>query len=55
MKKIFLSLFSLCFTLVAMAEPIGKQTALYTAQAYMLAKGKNINASQIPFKAQKKE
>ena len=36
------------------AEPISKQAALYTAQAYMLAKGKNINTTQKPFKAPRK-
>ena len=54
MKKIILSLLGFCFTFATMAEPIGKQTALYTAQAYMLAKGKNINASQTPFRAIRK-
>ena len=37
-----------------MAGPIGKQAALYTAKAYMLAKGKNINEVQKPFKAARK-
>ena len=33
------------------AEPVGKEAALYTAQAYMLAKGKVINTARKPFKA----
>lgn len=51
MKRITLSLMVFCLTLMAMAEPVGKQAALYTAQSYMLAKGKNVNAVQKPFKA----
>lgn len=55
MKRITLSLIALCLTLVTMAEPVGKQAALYTAQAYMLAKGKNVNATQKPFKAARRD
>ena len=51
MKKLTLSLCTLCFSLIAMAEPVGKQAALYSAQAYMLAKGKTIDTAQRPFKA----
>ena len=51
MKKVILSLVVLCFALTAMAEPVGRQAALYTAQSYMLAKGKTINTVQKPFKA----
>ena len=54
MKRLTLSFLTLCFALMITAEPVGKQTALYTAQAYMLAKGKNINATQTPFKATRK-
>ena len=50
MKKIVFSLVGVCFTLLAMAEPVGKQAALYTAQSYMLAKGKVIDNVQKPFK-----
>ena len=39
---------------MATAEPVGKQAALYTAKTYMLAKGKNVNADQKPFKAARK-
>jgi len=42
MERTTLSLLMLCFVLVAKAEPIGKQAALYTAQSYMLAKGKTV-------------
>ena len=42
MKRLTLSLLTLCFALTMTAEPISKQTALYTAQNYMLAKGKQI-------------
>ena len=38
-----------------MAEPVGKQTALYTAQSYMLAKGKVVNTARKPFKAARKD
>ncbi|MBQ6192085.1 MAG: C10 family peptidase [Bacteroidaceae bacterium] len=44
MKKIILSMFGLCLTLLASAEPIGKQAALFTAQNFMLAKGKTVEA-----------
>ena len=54
MKRLTLSFLTLCFALVTMAEPISKQAALYSAQAYMLAKGKNVNATQVPFKSSRK-
>ena len=47
MKKYILSLISLSFTLAVTAEPVGKQAALYTAQSYMLTKGKNIDATAV--------
>ena len=40
MKKLTLSCLALCLAFTAWAEPVGKQAALYTAKAYMLAKGK---------------
>ncbi len=54
MKRILLSFLTLCFALSITAEPVGKQAALYTAQNFMLAKGKQINAVQKPFKAPRK-
>ena len=51
MKKIVFSIVSACFTLLAMAEPVGKQAALYTAQSYLLAKGKVLDNVRTPFKA----
>ena len=36
---------------MAWADPIGKQTAFYTAQSYMMTKGKSINAAKKPFRA----
>ena len=54
MKRFFLSLLTLCMALQLTAGPVSKQTALYSAQNYMLAKGKNIVASQKPFKAPRK-
>ena len=51
MKRLILSFLTLGFALMAMAEPIGKQAALYTAQSYMLAKGKVISSARKPFKA----
>ena len=41
----------LCCSLVGMAEPVSRQTALYTAQSYMMSKGKHINTAQKPFRA----
>ena len=54
MKRLTLTFSMLCFAMLSMAEPIGKQAALYTAQTYMLAKGKVINTVQKPFKAARK-
>ena len=51
MKRTFVFIIGLCLTLAASAEPIGKQAALYTAQAYMLAKGKSIDAARKPYRA----
>ncbi len=48
MKKITLLLISICCTLGLMAEPIGKQAALYTAQSYLLAKGKVVSNASRP-------
>ena len=53
MKRLTLSLLTLCFALTGMAEPVGKQAALYTAQSFMLTKGKTINTVQKPFKARR--
>ena len=39
---------TLCLASVAMAEPVGKQAALYTAQSYMLAKGKIVDETPYP-------
>ena len=46
MKKLTLSFMMLCLALTTMAEPIGKQSALYSAQSFMLAKGKQVAATQ---------
>ncbi len=51
MKRLTFSFLTLCFALIVAAEPIGKRAALYTAKAYMLAKGKSISQNQAPFKA----
>ena len=51
MKRLTLSFLTFCFALVSMAEPIGKNAALYTAKSYMLAKGKTNNQAHQPFKA----
>ena len=47
-------IFAILVTLIASAEPVGKQAALYTAQTYMLAKGKTVNAAQKPIKSTRK-
>ena len=54
MKRTTIFFGAVCCSLMLTAEPISKQAALYTAQAYMLAKGKNINTTQKPFKAPRK-
>ena len=54
MKKITLFFLLLSFAFMAWAEPIGKEAALYTAQSYMMAKGKSINIRKRPFKAGRK-
>ncbi|MBO7120103.1 MAG: C10 family peptidase [Bacteroidaceae bacterium] len=51
MKRSTLFLLALCTGLMALAEPIGKRAALYTAKSYLLEKGKQINASQTPYRA----
>ena len=51
MKRLTISFLTLCFALMATADPIGKQAALYTAQSFMLAKGKVIDNVQNPFNA----
>ena len=45
MKRLTLSILTLCFASMATAEHVGKQAALYTAQTYMLAKGKTVNST----------
>ena len=54
MKRTTLLFLLLCFAFIAWAEPIGKQAALYTAQSYMMTKGKSINIRKSPFKAGRK-
>lgn len=54
MNKTSLTILALCLPLIATAEPIGKQAALYTAKAYMQAKGKTFDAVQKPFSAPRK-
>lgn len=54
MKKLTLSFLMLGCTLLTTAAPVGKQTALYTAQCYMMAKGKHIKTAQKPFRAARK-
>ena len=55
MRKTIFFILSSCLALVASAEPIGKQAALYTAQTYMLEKGKSINTVQKPFRAARQQ
>ena len=54
MKRLSLSTLAFCLLTVQLftfstlnAEPVGKEAALYTAQAYMLAKGKTVAPNQI--------
>ena len=51
MKKLTFTTLALCQSLLLAAGPIGRQAALYTAQSYLLAKGKTVNMAQKPFKA----
>ncbi|MBQ8455228.1 MAG: C10 family peptidase [Bacteroidaceae bacterium] len=53
MKRIISLFLTLCIVFTTNAEPVGKQAAQYSAQAFMLARGKNINTVQKPFKARK--
>ena len=55
MKRLALCLSTLCFALGAMAEPVGKQAAFYTAQTYMLAKGKTVNPTPTPFQTTRRK
>ena len=47
MKRLTLTILTLCLVLSMKAEFVGKQAALYTAQSYMLAKGKTVEASPV--------
>ena len=51
MKRLSISILTLCLAVTATAGPVSKQAALYSAQAYMLAKGKTIDTSKKPFRA----
>ena len=51
MKRLTLSFILLSFAFMVTAEPVSKQSALYTAQSYMMGKGKTVNTAQKPFKA----
>ena len=51
MKKSVLTTLMLCLCLAAMAEPVGKQAALYTARSYMLSKGKSLSSTPTPRKS----
>ena len=55
MKRLTISLLTLCIGSMAIAEPVGKQAALYTAQTYMLAKGKTVNLSPTPSQSTRKK
>ena len=48
MKRFTLTLLSLCLALMASSETVSRQAAFYTAQSYMLAKGKIIASPQSP-------
>ena len=49
MKKTASLLIAFCLAVLATANPVGKQAALYTAQTYMLAKGKTVEVSPVSF------
>ena len=51
MKRFTFSVLTFCLAIMATAEPVGKQAALYTAQTYMLAKGKVVNPASAPLKS----
>ena len=48
MKRFAITFLTFCFAMMATAEPIGKQAALYTARTYMLAKGKVLSTNPSP-------
>ena len=54
MKRLSLSFLTFCCIMMVNAEPVGKRVALYTAQNYMLAKGKSIQSAQPSFKSTRK-
>ena len=54
MKRFTLSILMLCFTIMMMAEPVGKHAALYTAKSFMLSKGKTVQSTQPSFKSSRK-
>mgnify|MGYP002623921771 CR=1 FL=1 len=54
MKRTTLTLLSLCLALALAAEPVGREAALFTAKAYLTAKGKSINATQSPVSSPRK-
>ena len=53
MKRITLSLLTLLLVSVLKAETVSKQAALFTAQSYMLAKGKTIDGQQTTVNGQR--
>lgn len=54
MRRVTLSFLMFCFAIMLTAEPVGKQTAFYTAQSYMLAKGKTIKSAQPAVKSSRR-
>ena len=55
MKRITILALTLSFALAAKAEPVSKQAAHFTAQTYMLSKGKTIEANPVPTKGNRKK
>ena len=55
MKRYILSISLLCLALTLAAEPISKQAARYTAQSFMMAKGKTLNDQQTTVSGRQKK
>ena len=55
MKRITILALTFSFALAAKAEPVSKQAAHFTAQTYMLSKGKTIEANPVPTKGNRKK
>ena len=54
MRRVTLFFLMFCFAIMLTAEPVGKQAAFYTAQSYMLTKGKTIKSDHPAVKSSRR-